>query len=99
MWTKRDRFLRSMIVYAIDKARNVPTFIRADDQTFRWVGCQEKGHHTITIIMFPILKIIHIARVFSDKCHILNLAISLYCITTSRDDNEPTQYAGIIYSY
>lgn len=99
MWTKRDRFLRSMIVYAIDKACNVPTFIRADDQTFRWVGCQEKGHHTITIIMFPILKIIHIARVFSDKCHILNLAISLYRITTSRDDNESTQYAGIIYSY
>lgn len=74
--------LHGMIVNTVDKASNVSTFIRADDETLGWICCQEKSHDTITVIMFPILNVIHIARVFSNKCHILNWAISLYSKTT-----------------
>lgn len=89
--------LQSIIVYAIDKASNVSTFIRTYDKTFRWVSCQKKGHHTVTIIMFPISNEIHIADVFRNKCHILYLAICLYGKTASQNEHHFTYYSIIKY--
>ncbi|WVZ18544.1 hypothetical protein V8G54_005866 [Vigna mungo] len=61
-----------MIVYATYKASDVSTFISTDNKTLTTFSSKKKGHHAVTIITFPVVKVIHIASVFSNNCHILD---------------------------
>jgi len=73
--------IRCVVIDAANKARNVSTFVRANDQPLRRIFCQKECHNTVAIIACPVLQIINIPSIFSDEGHILNISISLHSET------------------
>jgi hypothetical protein len=70
-----------VVVNAINKARNISTLVRTNNQPFGRLCCHEKCHYAVTIIICPVQQIVNIASILSNESHILNIFISLHSET------------------
>lgn len=78
---QKSNYLRCVVVDAANKARNVSTFVRTNDQPLGRICCQKECHNTVAIIICPVLQIINIPSIFRDEGHILNISINLHSET------------------
>ena len=76
-------YLRCVLIDAAHKARNVATFVRANDQPLGRIICPKECHKTVTIVAFSVLQIINISSKFSYEGHIFNICISLHSETAN----------------
>ena len=82
-YQQKLHYLRCVVIDAAHKARNVSTFVRANDEPLGRINFPEECHKTVTIVVFYVLQIINISSKFNYEGHILNICISLHSETAN----------------
>lgn len=91
-----------MVVDAGDKSRQIPTFVRTNNELLPRICTEKKTHNTVPLIVHAVEHEVHIPSVLGDNSQILNQAISFHNKPAPRyhdmgKDQNPI-YHGKLYS-